>query len=254
MNTSTPGLPQHVRVATYDTNQSVARYRGNKLIEAIPSPAGNGGLGPADGNVLLAHMVDSMLREGYVERPIASGQRRPSRRDYQTTHDQKETGPHAAPPHAFIAPSKASRESLERTLSHLAPVYYHRKFGLFQLTYLRVTLTPTVGDIKSIAQEIIQLADGLIPNGNYYETYVANRRLTTDALVQVAAHLMSTHRLGLLVVDVSQLSGSSNDQKAKLMSEVDSLCTRSGVPRLYFGAESTKRLTRLSFRGSRREY
>jgi hypothetical protein len=199
-------------------------------------------------------MVDSMLREGYVERPIGSGQRRPSRSTYKAAGGKQEPGPHAVPPQAFITPGEASRQSLERGLSRLASVYYHREFGLFQLTYLRVTLTPTVSDIKSIAQELVKQIDGLIPNANYYETYVANRRLTTDELAQLATQLLSAHCVGLLVVDVSQISGRSNDQKAKLLSGIDSLCTRSGVPRLYFGANSTMRLTRLDLRGSRREY
>lgn len=285
-------LPPHIRVAKYDTNQRIARYRGNKLIEALPASMSEEELRaslvlepdfpedardwdsylrihellgltnfmvPLTAHILLARVIDSMLREGYVGR-------RPLSRDhvevYQHIHSlEREDKPFRQSADtltpqlstALIGVSGMGKTTtVKRVLAHIPPVYYHPELDIFQVTYLHFEMPSDGKGVKSLATAIIQRLDELLPGSEYYDRYVAKGRPSADALIRVAARLMNKHYVGLLIPDEVQNVGNARKDEQILMSELTSLCNQCKVPQLYIGTNKANRILGLDFRQARR--
>lgn len=285
-------LPPHVRVAKYNTNQRIARYRGNKLIEALPAsmseeeilaslvlepdfPADardweshlriNELLGltnfmvPLTAHIHLALTIDSMLREGYVGR-------RPLSPDHVAVYQHIHSLEREDKPFRQSADTRTPRLStaligvsgmgktttVERVLARIPPVYYHPDLDIFQVTYLHFEMPSDGKGVKSLAMAIIQRLDELIPGSNYYDKYIGNRRPSADALIRVAARLMNKHCVGLLIPDEVQNVGNARKDERILMSELTSLCNQCKVPQLYIGTNKAYKILGLDFGQGRR--
>lgn len=285
-------FPPHVRIAKYDTDQRIARYRGNKLIETLPKPSDeaellasltlepdfsvdardwdahmriNELLGltnfmvPLAAHIQLARVIDSMMREGYVGR-------RPMSRDqvaiYQHIHNlEREDKPFRQSADtltpqlstALVGVSGMGKTTtVKRVLAHIPPVYYHPELDLFQVTYLHFEMPSDGRGTKALATGIIEKLDYLIPDSNYYDQYVAKSRSSGDVLIRVAARLMNKHCVGLLIPDEVQNVANARKDEQILMSELTSLCNQCKVPQLYIGTNKANKILGLDFRQARR--
>ncbi len=292
MSTSKRQFPPHVRVAKYDTEQRIARYRGNKLIEALPRPKDEAELlasltlepdfsedsrnwdahmrihellgltnfmVPLAAHVQLARVIDSMMREGYVGR-------RPMTRDqvaiYQHIHSLEQDDQPFRQSADTLTPQLSTAlvgvsgmgktTTVKRVLAHIPPVYYHPELDLFQVTYLHFEMPSDGKGTKSLATGIIERLDQLIPDSNYYDKYVAKSRASGDVLIRVAARLMNKHSVGLLIPDEVQNVANARKDEQILMSELTSLCNQCKVPQLYIGTNKANKILGLDFRQARR--
>jgi hypothetical protein len=285
-------LPPHIRVANYNTNQCIARYRGNRLIEALPAPMTESELleslrlepdfseearawdshmrihellgltnfmVPLAAHVQLARVIDSMMREGYVGR-------RPMTRDqvaiYQHIHSLERDNKPFRQSADTLTPQLSTAlvgvsgmgktTTVKRVLAHIPPVYYHPELDLYQVTYLHFEMPSDGRGTKSLATGIIERLDQLIPNSNYYDQYVAKSRASGDVLIRVAARLMNKHSVGLLIADEVQNIANARKDEQILMSELTSLCNQCKVPQLYIGTNKANKILGLDFRQARR--
>ncbi len=292
MSTSKRQFPPHVRIAKYDTEQRIARYRGNKLIETLPKPKDEAELlasltlepdfsveardwdahmrihellgltnfmVPLAAHIQLARVLDSMMREGYVGR-------RPMTRDqveiYQHIHSlEREDKPFRQSADtltpqlstALVGVSGMGKTTtVKRVLAHIPPVYYHPELDLFQVTYLHFEMPSDGRGTKALATGIIEKLDYLIPDSNYYDHYVAKSRASGDVLIRVAARLMNKHCVGLLIPDEVQNVANARKDEQILMSELTSLCNQCKVPQLYIGTNKANKILGLDFRQARR--
>lgn len=292
MSTSKRQFPPHVRIAKYDTEQRIARYRGNKLIETLPKPKDEAELlasltlepdfsedsrdwdahmrihellgltnfmVPLAAHVQLARVIDSMMREGYVGR-------RPMTRDqvaiYQHIHSLERDDKPFRQSADTLTPQLSTAlvgvsgmgktTTVKRVLAHIPPVYYHPELDLFQVTYLHFEMPSDGRGTKSLATGIIERLDQLIPDSNYYDQYVAKSRASGDVLIRVAARLMNKHSVGLLIPDEVQNVANARKDEQILMSELTSLCNQCKVPQLYIGTNKANKILGLDFRQARR--
>lgn len=292
MSTSKRQFPPHVRIAKYDTEQRIARYRGNKLIETLPKPKDETELlasltlepdfsedsrdwdahmrihellgltnfmVPLAAHVQLARVIDSMMREGYVGR-------RPMTRDqvaiYQHIHSLERDDKPFRQSADTLTPQLSTAlvgvsgmgktTTVKRVLAHIPPVYYHPELDLFQVTYLHFEMPSDGRGTKSLATGIIERLDQLIPDSKYYDQYVAKSRASGDVLIRVAARLMNKHSVGLLIPDEVQNVANARKDEQILMSELTSLCNQCKVPQLYIGTNKANKILGLDFRQARR--
>ena len=292
MSTSARQFPSHVRVAKYDTEQRIARYRGNRLIEALPKPKDEAELlasltlapdfseesrdwdahmrihellgltnfmVPLAAHVQLARVIDSMMREGYVGR-------RPMTRDqvaiYQHIHSLEQEDKPFRQSADTLTPQLSTAlvgvsgmgktTTVKRVLAHIPPVYYHPELDLFQVTYLHFEMPSDGRGTKALATGIIERLDQLIPDSNYYDQYVGKSRASGDVLIRVAARLLNKHCVGLLIPDELQNVANARKDEQILMSELTSLCNQCKVPQLYIGTNKANKILGLDFRQARR--
>lgn len=292
MSTSKRQFPPHVRIAKYDTEQRIARYRGNKLIETLPKPKDEEELLASltlqpdfsedardweahlrihellgltnfmfalAAHVQLARVTDSMMREGYVGR-------RPMTRDqvaiYQHIHSLEQDDKPFRQSADTLTPQLSTAlvgvsgmgktTTVKRALAHIPPVYYHPELDLFQVTYLHFEMPSDGRGTKSLATGIIERLDQLIPDSNYYDQFVGKSRASGDVLIRVAARLMNKHSVGLLIADEVQNVANARKDEQILMSELTSLCNQCKVPQLYIGTNKANKILGLDFRQARR--
>ena len=285
-------LPPNVEVARYNTDQRIPRYRGNKLIEALPpsqtedelieslkfQPAFDRSsreweshermhelmsltniMVPLASHIQLARVLDSMMREGYVGR-------RPMSRDhvaiYQDINDhQRNRQPFrqsadtvtAQLSTALIGVSGMGKTTtVKRCLAHINPVIYHPELDLYQITHLHFEMPSDGKGVKALATSIISRIDELVPNANYYHDYVGSGKASGDALLSSAARLANKHCVGLLIPDEVQNMSNTRKDDQIVMTELTSLSNRVKAPQLLIGTNKAHKILGLDFRQARR--
>jgi len=284
-------LPPHVKVAVYNTDQVIPRYRGNKLIEAFPEQLSEEGLiaalelepdysiaarslpahirvnetlallnfmKPLACHMMLGFKLDSMVREGCVGR-------RPFSREhmaiFQEIHDLERANKPFRQTRDTVNPKISAAlinisgmgktTTAQRIMARFPPVIYHPELDLFHVSYLHIEM-PSSGGVKALAMAIIDKLDELIPGSDYHDRYVAKSWRSPEFLIRIAARLMNKHLVGLLIADEVQRIGNARKDQKTLMDELVSLCNRCKVPQLYIGTNKANRILGLDFSSARR--
>ena len=292
MDTPDMKLPPHIKVANYDTDQRIPRYRGNKLVEALPASKNEDQLlhslvlkpdftpdarnweahdrlhellgltnfmVPLASHVQLARVIDSMMREGYVGR-------RPMTREhvsiYQAIHRLEQEKTPFRQSAETITPQLATAlvgvsgmgktTTVKRCLAHIPQVIYHPELDIYQITYLHVEMPSDGKGVKALAAGIIERIDALIPDSHYYEEFVGKSRASADTMLRSAARLMNKHHVGLLIVDEVQNVANTRKDEQIVMTELTSVCNQIRVPLLLIGTNKATQILALDLRQARR--
>jgi AAA domain len=290
---STPiDLPPHIRVASYETNQRNPRYRGNKLIEALPLPLSEdelvatleflppfdpesrkwegyerlqelmtltGIMVPLAAHVQLARAIERMMRQGYVGR-------RPMSRDHIAIYHDINDSQNYRQPFRQTADTLTSQLStaligvsgmgktttVRRYLAHIPQVIYHPELNLYQVTYIHFEMPSTGKGVKSLLGSIIEQLDELIPGSNYYEEYVGRSRASESAMQHSVSRLLNKHCVGMLIPDEVQNVANTRKEDQVVMTELTTLSNKSKAPILYIGTNKADRILGTDFRMARR--
>jgi hypothetical protein len=274
------------------TPQRMEKYKGNKLIEALPSITSVSEcldaiqyLPPFDledrnlslverhqllGNLVnlmiplerhaeLAMAMDSMLRNGYVGREPETAQRA---KRFQIIYDKQKSGETfrqsatTRTPQisaSLIGLSGMGKTTLvQRFLAAYPQVIYHSELHLYQVTYLHIEMPSDGKSIKGLAHGILVELDRLIPGASYYEEYANRGKTGADTLMRSVARLMHLHCVGLLVCDEVQNLSNSLKGGDTVMTELVSACNDLGLPILFIGTNKAAQVLTRDFRQSRR--
>lgn len=272
--------------------QSIPRFRGNELIEALPRSLGEEELMelltlaldfhpeqrslptherilllmdltnfmvPLESHIKLATVLDAMVRQGYVGR-------RPMSKEhvgiYQEIYRKQQAGETFRQSASTIAPQLSvalvglsgmgKTTTVKRVLARIPKVIRHRKLGLYQVPWLHVEMTSDGKSVKGLAAGILKALDQRLPTARYYRDYFGSGKVGADALLRSVAMLMNTHMVGLLVVDEVQNLANSPKGQQIVMAELVSACNELQVPILFIGTNKAQKVLGLDFRQARR--
>lgn len=273
------------------TPQRIARLRDNKLIEALPPAPSDeellGGLGlhpdfaleqrewtnheriqqikglsnflvPLQSHLELSRLIDIMMREGYVSRPLRScGLQKMLQEIYTMQKDGKRFAqlPQSVGVQLSAAligmPGMGKTTTAKRSLARYPLVIDHGD-GVLQIPCIHVDMTASGTSIKSLAIAIISQIDRLVPDCNYADLYLSKLKgSSTEALIYAAARLVSIHHVGLIVADELQ-NLSSRKGVQTVMTELVTMCNTLNVPLLFIGTYKANDVLGADFRSSRR--
>ncbi|MRW83736.1 AAA family ATPase [Pseudoduganella sp. FT26W] len=285
-------MKNHLAVQARYTPQHLEKYKGNPLIEALPTldsvsacidaieylPPFNpedrklslierhqllGNLVnlmiPLERHAELAIAIDSMLRNGYVGREPETAQRA---RRFQDMYDKQKAGV----PFRQSATTRTPQISasliglsgmgkttmVQRFLATYPQVIYHAETNIEQVTYLRVEMPSDGSSVKGLAHGILAELDRLIPDASYYEMYTDRGRIGAETLMRSVARLMHLHCVGLLVCDEVQNLANSHKGADTVMTELTSACNDLGLPILFIGTNKAAKVLTRDFRQARR--
>jgi hypothetical protein len=274
------------------TPQRLEKYRGNQLVEALPSINSVAEcldaiqyLPPFDpeernlslverhqllGNLVnlmiplerhaeLAMAMDSMLRNGYVGREPETAQRA---KRFQAIYEKQKSGETfrqsatTRTPQistSLIGISGMGKTTLvQRFLATYPQVIYHPELHLYQVTHLHVEMPSDGKSMKGLAHGILAELDRLIPGAYYYEEYGNRGKTGADTLMRNVARLMHLHCVGLLVCDEVQNLSNSRKGEDTVMTELVSACNDLGLPILFIGTNKAAQVLTRTFRQTRR--
>jgi hypothetical protein len=281
-----------VAVEARYTPQRLEKYKGNQLIEALPSIDSVAKyldsiqyLPPFDpeerkislverhqllGNLVnlmiplerhaeLAMSMDSMLRNGYVGREPETAERA---KLFQWLYEKQKSGETfrqsatTRTPQistSLIGLSGMGKTTLvERFLATYPQVIYHPELHLYQVTYLHVEMPTDGKSMKGLAHRILAEFDRLIPGASYYKEYGNRGKTGADTLMPNVARLMHLHCVGLLVCDEVQNLSNSRKGEDTVMTELVSACNELGLPILFIGTNKAAQVLTRTFRQTRR--
>lgn len=274
------------------TPQRLEKYKGNKLVEALPSIDSVAEcldtiqyLPPFDpeernlslierhqllGNLVnlmiplerhaeLAMAMDSMLRNGYVGREPETAQRA---KRFQAIYEKQKSGETFRQSATTRTPQISASliglsgmgktTMVQRFLAAYPKVIYHPELHLYQVTYLHVEMPSDGKSIKGLAHGILVELDRLIPGASYYEEYANRGKTGADTLMRNVARLMHLHCVGLLVCDEVQNLSNSRKGEDTVMTELVSACNDLGLPILFIGTNKATKVLSREFRQARR--
>lgn len=230
-------------VAKY-RNESIGRYAGNQYIEALPDLPSDLELAmalkylpafdPAERQlpapvriqmldllerlvvplprlVRLARAALKMLRTGY-------GPRRPFSKSDQAIRDalyeQQQSGSFVsasrsalAAQHsmALIGASGCGKSYGLRTVAALLPeVIHHPDLGLWQIPSIFVEMPYDGESLHTLASEIFQELDRILPDANYHQLYMDGKGLNAQQRLAIALKRAYEHGVGMIFVDEVQ--------------------------------------------------
>jgi len=278
-------------VSAVYTPQKIPRMQGNALIEALPPSLSDGDLAqslallpefapqqrdwdaadriqmikglsnamiPLDCHIELARTVDTMIREGYVSRPLHSAARQQKLQEVYTLHKSGtrfSQAPGAVAVQDSVAligmPGMGKSTTIRRALARYPQVIDHGD-GVVQLPYIHIDMTSNGTSVKSLAIAIISQIDRLLPACGYAQLYLLSTgRTSTEALLYAAARLVAIHHVGIIVADeVQNLSPTKGVQT--VMTELVTMCNMLAVPLIFIGTYKAQRILGADFRSSRR--
>lgn len=198
-------------VANY-REESLAQFKGNKLIEALPPSPSDEQLAeslllspnfdssqrelpthqrlhlvkslqnfmvPLDRHMTLARTIDSMLRSGYVGRaPITADSTKIAQRLYElqmsggTFRQSADTRPAQLSTSLIGLSGMGKTSTVNRCLASLPKVIYHPELNVYQIPYLHVEMPSDGSSIKGLAYGILQQVDQLVPGAKYFSQYM----------------------------------------------------------------------------------
>jgi AAA domain len=272
--------------------QTIPRFRGNELIEALPKSLAEEELVelltlplefepeqralptnerilllmdltnfmvPMESHIKLATVLDAMVRQGYVGR-------RPMSKEhigiYQEIYRKQQAGETFRQSASTITPQLSvaliglsgmgKTTTVKRVLARYPKVIRHRKLGLYQVPWLHVEMTSDGKSVKGLAAGILKALDQRLPRARYYRDYFGSGKVSADALLRSVAMLMNKHMVGLLVVDEVQNLANSPKGQQTVMAELVSACNELQVPILFIGTNRAQKVLGLDFRQARR--
>lgn len=273
------------------TPQRVPQYRGNPLIEALPSPLEDDALieslfsvpefdatqrdwtqserlqmlaqlssfmVPMDRHLRLAQHIDTLMRQGYVGRAPRSVE---SQRVFTKLYEQQKAGKTfdtsliqltAQLSGALIGiPGMGKTTTIQRILHRVPAVIFHSKHNIYQVPYLHIEMPYDGASVKGLAESIFRKMDLLLPDANYGKQY-GKERSGAETLMNHAARVLHMHAVGLLVVDELQNLENSPKNHDALMTLLVSASNELGVPILFVGTNKAQSLLSQDFRQARR--
>lgn len=273
-------------------DQRIPRYQGNPLIEALPKPLSEDeviealtlspefspqqrqwstqeriqqlfGLGnfsvPMLHQIQLTFVIDAAMRDGYVGRRPRSVQ---SEQLFQHLYELQQRGVPMSARHDAVTPQVSGSligvsgmgktTSVQRILSRIPRVIYHPELNIYQIPYLHIEAPSDGMGVKSLAHEILQHIDRLVPDADYYHEYAIKGRPGADTLMRSVARVMHMHSVGLLVCDEIQNLANSAKGPQRVMTELVSACNTLQVPILFIGTNKARKVLSVDFRQARR--
>lgn len=288
---NSPTSPRSITVASYKP-QKQSRYKGNKLIEALPPPLEEDELFealkfvppleqgvrewsraerlqevlsltnimiPLSSHIELAMGLDSMLREGCVGRQPFSAQHiatyqeiEDDERSQRTFRQTYDTVPPKLSKALIAVPGMGKTTTIQRCLARYPRVIYHPELDLYQIPWLHFEMPSDGKGVKSLLISIIEAISQLIPDNTYYEDYVLRGRPSESSLQSSVRRLLNKHFVGLLVPDEVQNAANSRKADQVVMTELTTLANKSNTPVLFVGTPKAQKVLGLDLRMARR--
>lgn len=273
------------------TPQRIPQYRGNPLIEALPTPLEDDALieslfstpefdttqrewtqserlqmlaqlssfmVPMDRHLRLAQHIDTLMRQGYVGRAPRTVE---SQRVFTKLYEQQKAGKTfntslvqltAQLSGALIGiPGMGKTTTIQRILQRVPAVIFHPQHNIYQVPYLHIEMPYDGASVKGLAESIFRKMDLLLPDANYGKQY-GKERSGAETLMNHAARVLHMHAVGLLVVDELQNLENSPKNHDALMTLLVSASNELGVPILFVGTNKAQSLLSQDFRQARR--
>lgn len=256
-----------LRLPDFDVAQrSLPRANRLQLIEALSDF-----MIPQGRHLELVRRIDTTIRYGYIGR---QPQRHSHVRSIQALYEAQKAGgtfsqAYAAKPTtnsaALLGISGMGKTvTVRRWFAQYPPAIKHESYAHPQIPYLHVDMSTAGDSVKALAANVIRQIHMILPEYNYEGTYLENKRVSTEMLLQAAGSLLSIHYVGILVVDEVQnlvrlTAKSSRGQAApsaqgaeKIMAELTTLCNITNVPILFIGTPQAALVLDTNFRIARR--
>lgn len=208
---------------------------------------------PMERHVQLAYSIDSIMRQGYINRIPHSIQ---SQETFKKLHGNQlltkagDIVPQISTSLVGLS-GMGKTTSLKRYLSHIPQVIHHQDYGLYQVPYLHIEAPYDGSSVTGLTTSIFRKLDMLLPGAEYTEEYTS-RRASVDTMLKYASHVLLMHCVGLLVVDEIQNLLHAPKNRQELMTLLVSASNDLGVPVLFVGTSKARKLMTQNFRQGRR--
>lgn len=270
--------------------QRIARFRGKRLIEALPLALSEAALAdfltvlpsfdaeerewethermqqtmqlsnlliPFERNLRLARAIDAMMREGYLGREPRSAEFVAT---LQAIYKNDKLGvffagrdEHSQLSASLIGlPGVGTSKTVSAVLQFYPTAIYHPELDIWQIPAIMVETPSNGASPKDLVYAIFRQIDRIIPGADYSVQYGESKRLSENALKNCLARVLHIHCVGLLILDEIQNLGNAPRNKQSLMSTLVSMSNELGVPILFIGTEAARRLLGLAPRQARR--
>lgn len=260
-------------------SQIIDEYRGNPLIEALPSILSSGKAAdlltvepgyhrakrdldslyrfhciqrlsryfqPLDTHIDIEQRVSRSIRQSYVDRnPVASF----------TENDYRGVRSTAAGFTVIGMSGVGKTTAMERVLSLYPQCIVHTRYAdapfyLKQLVWLKLDC-PYDGSLKGMCLNFFHEMDRVLDSG--YSGLFPAARNTVDAMLVKMSTLAATHGLGLLVIDeIQHLSQAKSGGSEKMLNFFVTLVNTIGVPVVLIGTTKAMPILQSEFRQARR--
>lgn len=159
----------------------------------------------------LAEFIYAEICEGYIGRePNSLGANRRMQAEYLKGRMERTTlegGVAHNMCSALMGIPGAGKTFAIRQIARLfPPVIYHKEFNLWQIPFLFVQTPYKNNTGENLARAIIGAIARLYPPGDYISLYL-DGRYSQPGLISVAKLLLERHRVGIMVVDEAQKTG-----------------------------------------------
>lgn len=217
---------------------------------------------PLERHIRLARALDTLVRGGYVGRAPSTPE---YARIYQALYEAQQQGV------AFLemveTPDKSQLSSsligmsgvgkttaLRRIFRRYPSTIYHPEHHVYQVPFLHIEAPHDGLSVKGLAGSILRKLDLLVPDSDFYDTYVNTRGRSSGEmlLINLAAHAMHTYCVGALIVDEIQNLSNRGTSKSTLMSALVSATNQLGVPIIFVGTTKALDVLGLNYRQGRR--
>jgi hypothetical protein len=204
----------------------------------------------------LIDQINTMVRDGYVNRSPARPEAHKSQIDFYRKAQAgalfpiNPTACSTAPSSAVYGTSGMGKTSIiEQTLSFLPQALRHEQHGkLFQIVWLKLDCPPD-GLLKQFLLMFLAKVDHLL--GTRYLQYYG--RSTTDMLIVFVARVAALHRVGLIVIDeVQHLLEAKGQRRDLMLNFFVTMANEVQVPILTVGTIKALELLPPTMRGRRR--
>jgi hypothetical protein len=250
MNSKTSSL--NVVEAQY-SKQGVDRFRGNPLIEALPSlesilhsirARSHAGTSKEPGNdvTFVAETMSHFFQSSYDSRARATGSR--SRRASLVPAD--------VPPIVELR-GKQKTDIAHRLLSLYPRAINHSASQIYQLPYLHIKATHNLSSPLGLARALLKDIDKLTANGGHYQRSLETRRYTTDATAQLCAQALVANYVGILVVDDAHFLQIDGASSWSAMATLTTISRATGLPIVLLSSRTRPMSSAIDFRQSRRQ-
>ncbi len=137
---------------------------------------------------------------------------------------------------------------IERALSYFPKAYFHPKYKMTQVVWIKVDCPPD-GSMKQFLLSVIREFDNIL-GSTYYDHY---NHSATDGLIQAVAFLAAYHHLGILVIDeIQHLLDAKQHNNEILLNYLVTLNNVIHLPIIYVGTIRAMELCETAFRQARR--
>jgi len=270
--------------------QRIARFRGKRLIEALPLPLSESELAealtlvpsfdpeereletheriqqmmqlsnfliPFERNLRLARAIDALMREGLVDREPRSAEfvkklHAIYRNEQQGTFFAGRDDPPQLSTALLGIPGVGKTKTVRTILQRYPAAIYHPTLDIWQIPALIVETPSNGASPKDLVYAIFRQIDRIIPDADYSTQYGETKRLSENALKNCLARVLHIHCVGILIFDEIQNLANAPRNKQSLMSTMTSMSNELGVPILFIGTGGARKILGLAPRQARR--